>query len=200
MGGLGEGGGVDVEDGALVCSGGVDILEKVADDFNFNDSMSKYLNNNEIENEEFNFQLANFGNLIGKRHDINNPILSTNDEFLIPPEFEPLNKVQSLKGVNQFDFNRDSMVNSTLLNIPLIPNIIEPVFPPSLPIENSVAFNICFECSESLGNKGMTCPQCKESYHIKCHVQPKYIPITPYYQKLGLKNWKCSICKPPKSK
>ena len=38
LGGLGEGGGVDVEDGALVCSGGVEILEKVADDFNFNDS------------------------------------------------------------------------------------------------------------------------------------------------------------------
>ena len=94
------------------------------------------------------------GNLIGKRHDINNPILSTNDEFLKPPEFEPLNKVQSLKGVNQFDFNRGSMVNSTLLNIPLIPNIIEPVFPPSLPIENSVAFNICFwkPCKPVMGS------------------------------------------------
>ena len=61
--------------------------------------------------------------------------------------------------------------------------------------ENSADYNICYECSESLGNKGMSCPQCKESYHIKCHVPPKYVTISAYYQKQGLKNWKCSLCK-----
>ena len=49
-------------------------------------------------------------------------------------------------------------------------------------------------------DKGMKCPQCKESYHLKCHVPPKYVAITAYYQKQGLKNWKCSTCKPVKSK
>ena len=62
-----------------------------------------------------------------------------------------------------------------------------------------MAFNLCYEYSELFGNKGQTCPQCKNSYHFKCHVLPKYVAITIYYQKAGIKNWRCSTCRPMKA-
>ena len=76
---------------------------------------------------------------------------------------------------NNIKYNNslDKDGHSTLLSIPLIPKVVAAVFPAIIPQENSLLYNVCYECSETLGNKGMTCVQCKESFHVKCHVLPK---------------------------
>jgi hypothetical protein len=182
----------------------VDIIAKVAENFCFdlNDTCSRKIMNSEIERENINFDVANLGGLIGKGHDVDNPVISTNATYFLPSTQRPNDSMASV--VDQVAFDKsmasDNDIHSSILHIPLIPKVNAPVFPAVTPLENSVAYNICYECSESLGNKGMSCPQCKESYHIKCHVPPKYVTISAYYQKQGLKNWKCSLCKPPKSK
>ena len=135
-------------------------------------------------------------------HDVDNPVVSTNNGYFLPSNTHPNDSLVSLVGVDQFGFNKslDYDGHSTLLNIPLVPKVVAAVFPAEAPKEDSAIFNICYECSELLGDKGMKCPQCKESFHLECHVPPKYVAITAYYQKQGLKNWKCSTCKPLKSK
>jgi hypothetical protein len=183
---------------------GVDIISKVADDFIFalNDSGSREIMNSEIIREDFNFDAANLGGLIGLRHNEDNPVISTNNGYFLPSKSHPNNRLQNSDELEQGDFNNslDKDGHSTLLSIPLIPKVVAAVFPAIIPQDNSLLYNICYECSETLGNKGMTCVQCKESFHVKCHVLPKYVTITNYYLKAGLKNWKCSRCKPPKSK
>ena len=138
----------------------------------------------------------------GLRHNEDNPVISTNNGYFLPSKSHPNNRLQNSDELEQGDFNNslDKDGHSTLLSIPLIPKVVAAVFPAIIPQDNSLLYNICYECSETLGNKGMTCVQCKESFHVKCHVLPKYVTITNYYLKAGLKNWKCSRCKPPKSK
>ena len=179
--------------------GGDDIIAKVADDFNFelNDSCTRGIVNDEINRENFNFDVANLGGLIDVPHDVDNPVVSTNNGYILPSNTRPNDSLVSIVGVDQFGFNKslDYDGHSTLLNIPLVPKVTAAVFPAEAPKEDSAIFDICYECSELLGDKGMKCPQCKESYHLKCHVPPKYVAITAYYQKQGLKNWKCSTSK-----
>ena len=112
--------------------GGDDIIAKVADDFNFelNDSCTRGIVNDEINRENFNFDVANLGGLIDVPHDVDNPVVSTNNGYFLPSNTRPNDSLVSIVGVDQFGFNKslDYDGHSTLLNIPLVPKVTAAVF------------------------------------------------------------------------
>jgi hypothetical protein len=132
----------------------VDIISKVADDFIFdlNDSGSREIMNSEIIREDFNFDAANLGGLIGLRHNEDNPVISTNNGYFLPSKSHPNNRLQNSDELEQGDFNNslDKDGHSTLLSIPLIPKVVAAVFPAIIPQDNSLLYNI-------LGLKSIKC-------------------------------------------
>ena len=80
-----------------------------------------------------------------------------------------------LEGANSKMFS----VYTQLLSVQL--EAATAVFPVVQPMEDSIANDICYECSDQLGNKGLICFQCKRPYHVKCHVAPRYANISTYY-------------------
>jgi hypothetical protein len=85
---------------------GVDVISKVADDFIFdlNDSGSREIMNSEIIREDFNFDAANLGGLIGLRHNEDNPVISTNNGYFLPSKFHPNNRLQNSDELEQGDY------------------------------------------------------------------------------------------------
>ncbi len=120
--------------------GGDDIIAKVADDFNFelNDSCTRGIVNDEINRENFNFDVANLGGLIDVPHNVDNPVVSTNNDYFLPSNTRPNDSLVSIVGVDQFGFNKslDYDGHSTLLNIPLVPKVTAAVFPAETPKED----------------------------------------------------------------
>jgi len=106
LGGLGEG-------------GGTDIIAQTAFNFELYDTTTQNIMNSEINNEAFNFLGANLGDLIGVRHDENNPVISTNVEHFLPSTQYPNDEMHNINEVDQFAFNAniDKDGNSTLLHI-----------------------------------------------------------------------------------
>jgi hypothetical protein len=106
----------------------VDVISKVADDFIFdlNDSDSREIMNSKIIREDFNFDAANLGGLIGLRHNEDNPVISTNNGYFLPSKSHPNNILQNSDELDQGDFNNslDKDGHSTLLSIPLIPKVV----------------------------------------------------------------------------
>ena len=115
---------------------------------------------------------------------------------------QPNDEMLSFSDRNAFNTSIDSEANSTQIprrlrvthQIAQRLKVVAPVFPAVALVENSIAFNVCYECSEPLGKKGLDCSNCKEHFHFKCHVKPKYENVTIYNQKNNL-FWKCSLCK-----
>ena len=93
---------------------------------------------------------------------------------------QPNDEMLSFSDRNAFNTSIDSEANSTQIPSRLrVTNqiaqrlkVVAPVFPAVALVENSIAFNVCYECSEPLGNKGLVCSNCKEHFHFKCHVKP----------------------------
>ncbi len=89
----------------------MDVISKVADDFifDFNDSGSREKMNSEILREELDFDAANLGNLIGLRHNEDNPIISTNNGYFLPSKSHPNNRLENSDELDQRDFNKCSL-------------------------------------------------------------------------------------------
>ena len=62
LGGLGEG-------------GGIDVIAQLSFNFDLYDATTQNKMNIEINNEAFNFDTANLGGLIGARNEENNPVI-----------------------------------------------------------------------------------------------------------------------------
>ena len=79
----------------------------------------------------------------------------------------PRDEISNVNIVSQNNFNREIQedANSTmflmynqLLSVQL--EVATAVFPVVQLMEDSIANDICYECSDQLGNKGMRCLQC----------------------------------------
>ena len=60
--------------------------------------------NSEIIREDFNFDAANLGGLIGLRHNEDNPVISTNNGYFLPSKFHPNNRLQNSDELEQGDY------------------------------------------------------------------------------------------------
>ncbi len=69
---------------------------------------------------------------------LDNPVVSTNNDYFLPSNTRPNDSLVSIVGVDQFGFNKslDYDGHSTLLNIPLVPKVTAAVFPAEAPKED----------------------------------------------------------------